>query len=171
MKRNGDIVSLFSKHAAKKAAAALPSSSVSEIVAEEEPQVQEGVTEETVNPVPSPPPPPLPVYDINRLPRDPGERQLIQSYPINDQDAIRRAYIELIFLEVHSNHMHMNFQKDKLEIESVTSILYGSINIIGSSIVPRRILVFALYAICSETTNVRAREQINLFWMVGEIGI
>ncbi|KAG2597648.1 hypothetical protein PVAP13_5KG243300 [Panicum virgatum] len=119
MKRNGDIVSLFSKHAAKKAAAALPSSSVSEIVAEEEPQVQEGVTEETVNPVPSPPPPPPPppppVYDINRLPRDP---------------------------EVHSNHMHMNFQKDKLEIESVTSILYGSINIIGSSIVPRRILFF-----------------------------
>ncbi|XP_039851369.1 uncharacterized protein LOC120709785 [Panicum virgatum] len=45
---------------AKKAAAALPSSSVSEIVAEEEPQVQEGVTEETVNPVPSPPPPPPP---------------------------------------------------------------------------------------------------------------
>ena len=47
MKRNGDIVSLFSKHAAKKAAAALPSSSVSEIVAEEEPQVQEGVNDGT----------------------------------------------------------------------------------------------------------------------------
>jgi hypothetical protein len=33
------------------------------------------------------------VYDISRLPYDPGERVPIASYPVNDQDAIRRAYI------------------------------------------------------------------------------
>ncbi|KAG2622152.1 hypothetical protein PVAP13_3NG281100 [Panicum virgatum] len=42
-------------------------------------------------------PPPVaekePVYDINRLPLDPGERQSIASYPYNDQDAVRRSYI------------------------------------------------------------------------------
>jgi hypothetical protein len=45
-------------------------------------------------PSPSPQPSSLPpVYDINRFPHDPGERQSILSYPVNDQDAIRRAYI------------------------------------------------------------------------------
>jgi hypothetical protein len=48
--------------------------------------------------MPSSPPPPSQssapsVYDINRLPHDPGERQPISSYHVNDQDAIRRAYI------------------------------------------------------------------------------
>jgi hypothetical protein len=31
-------------------------------------------------------------YDINRLQLDPGERQSIQSYHVNDQDSIRRTY-------------------------------------------------------------------------------
>jgi hypothetical protein len=35
----------------------------------------------------------LPFYDINHLPYDPGERAPIASYPVNDQDAISRAYI------------------------------------------------------------------------------
>jgi hypothetical protein len=38
-------------------------------------------------------PPPL-VYDLARLPQDPAERLLIVSYPINDQDVVRRAYID-----------------------------------------------------------------------------
>jgi hypothetical protein len=33
------------------------------------------------------------VYDINLLPYDPGERLPIEHYHVNDQDAVRRAYI------------------------------------------------------------------------------
>ena len=105
MKRSGvgDIASMFWKHVAKKKAC--PSRSpagdvteeqIEEVPAEEqtEESMQEGVIEENVNPVPSfSPPPPPPVYDINRLPQDPGERLPIASYPVNDQDAVRRAYI------------------------------------------------------------------------------
>ena len=40
-----------------------------------------------------PNPPPVaqkePIYDISRLPLDPGERQPIANYPVNDQDAVR----------------------------------------------------------------------------------
>ncbi|PUZ40799.1 hypothetical protein GQ55_9G452100 [Panicum hallii var. hallii] len=47
--------------------------------------------------MPPAPPPPVPekepIYDINQLPLDPGERQSIANYPVNDQDAVRRAYI------------------------------------------------------------------------------
>ncbi|XP_072149495.1 uncharacterized protein [Setaria viridis] len=103
MKRDGDIASLFQKHAAKKAAtAAVVSNTVTSPVenfAEEQNQDHDGVVvEEITDHVPSPPPlqPPAsqpPVYDINRLPRDPSERQPIESYHVNDQDAIRRAYI------------------------------------------------------------------------------
>jgi hypothetical protein len=65
------------------------------------------VVEENVNTMPSCPPPlapkgivtptptptPAPVYDISRIPHDPGDRQPIASYLVNDQDAIRKAYI------------------------------------------------------------------------------
>jgi hypothetical protein len=40
-----------------------------------------------------PPPPPSSVYDPGHLTQDPAERLPIVSYPINDQDALRRAYI------------------------------------------------------------------------------
>jgi len=92
MKRGGDIASLFQKHAAKKATAASNPSPI-ETMAEEHTQEQESIIEEIANHVPPPPPPPPPVYEINHLPHDLGERQPIQSYPVNDQDAIRRAYI------------------------------------------------------------------------------
>jgi hypothetical protein len=41
------------------------------------------------------PPPPLSlsVYDPGRLTQDPAKRLAIVSYPINDQDTVRRAYI------------------------------------------------------------------------------
>jgi len=100
MKRNRDITSLFQKHAAKKAAAAAVSSpppAIAATMVEGEPQEQEAIIEEIENPRPSSPPPvlppPPPVYDINRLPHDLGERLPIQSYSVNNQDAIRRAYI------------------------------------------------------------------------------
>jgi hypothetical protein len=96
MKRNSDIASLFQKHEAKKAVAAATSNNCSpspvEHVVKE--QTLERVIEETVNPMPPPPPQSSsPVYDNDRLPHDPGERHPILSYPVNDQDAIRRAYI------------------------------------------------------------------------------
>ncbi|XP_066316782.1 uncharacterized protein [Miscanthus floridulus] len=98
MKRNGDIRSLFQK-AAKKAAAIDPPPD--ENIVEEQNQEEDRVqVEEIADHLPSPPlasPPPLaskpPAYDINRLPYDLGERLPIEDYPVNDQDAIRRAYI------------------------------------------------------------------------------
>ena len=91
MKRNGNIVSLFQKHVAKKAAniAPSPSSNPDVNVVEDQPQEQERVIEENVDHTP----PPAPAYDVDRLPHDPGERLSIQSYHVNDQDAIRRSYI------------------------------------------------------------------------------
>ena len=95
MKRNGDIASLFQKHAAKKkAAAAAATSNPDPIEPVVEEQIHERVVKEIVNPMPPPQPSSLPpVYDINRLPHDPGKRRSILKYPVNDQDAIRRAYI------------------------------------------------------------------------------
>jgi hypothetical protein len=105
MKRNGDIAFLFQRHEAKKKAAATTTTSncspdpdpVEHVVEE---QTHERVAKEIINPMPPPlsPSPPQqsslpPVYDINRLPQDPGERCPILNYPVNDRDAIRRAYI------------------------------------------------------------------------------
>ena len=104
MKRNGDIRSLFQNAAKKAAAVALnpdpppaPDQSIVEEHNQEEDRVQ---VEEIADHLPSPPlaspPPPAskpPTHDINRLPYDPGERLPIEDYPVNDQDAIRRAYI------------------------------------------------------------------------------
>jgi hypothetical protein len=98
MKRNSDIA-FFQKHEAKKAVMATAATSNHspdpvELVVEE--QTLERVIEETVNPMPPPSPQPSslpPVYDINRLPHDPGETQPILSYLVNDQDVIQRAYI------------------------------------------------------------------------------
>jgi hypothetical protein len=91
MKRNGDIASLFQKHEAKKAVAAVVTSNCSpdpvESVVEE--QTHERVVEEIVNPMPLPQPSSLPlVYDINRLPHDPSERCPILKFSGNDQDVI-----------------------------------------------------------------------------------
>ena len=104
MKRNGDIRSLFQNAAKKAAVVALnpdpppaPDQSIVEEHNQEEDRVQ---VEEIADPLSSPPlaspPPPAskpPVYDINRLPYDPGERHPILKYHVNDQDVIRRAYI------------------------------------------------------------------------------
>ena len=103
MKRNVDIASLFRKHEAKKlAAASSPPPAPATKVIEEEDQEQSSVLSEAIDvdnilpPQPQPQlptPSSLPVYDINRLPHDPGERLPIASYDINDQDAIRRTYV------------------------------------------------------------------------------
>ena len=99
MKRNGDIRSLFQNAAKKAAVVALnldpppaPDQSIVEEHNQEEDRVQ---VEEIADLLPSPPlaspPPPAskpPVYDINCLPYDPGERLPIENYHVNDQDAI-----------------------------------------------------------------------------------
>jgi hypothetical protein len=93
MKKQGDIASLFRNHAAKKQKF-IASSLSPDVTQASTPQEQEEerINEEIVNPMPSAPPPP-PLYDVSRLPHDPGERQPIASYHANDHDAIRRAYI------------------------------------------------------------------------------
>ena len=108
------------KLAASASPSLVPAAPVVLVVEEEvqEPvQVQERIIEEDVNPSlvassvlsesieaedvlpPIPPPienvlpPQSPIYNVNRLPYDPGESLPIASYPFNDQDAIRRSYI------------------------------------------------------------------------------
>lgn len=118
MKRKCDIACMFEKYEAKNKAAS-PSPSV--VAADPEEQIEEQedvaaagseeqidehesgsdqgrVIEQNVTSTPMPPrPAPVsenePVYDISRLPLDPGERQPISNYPVNDQDAVRRSYI------------------------------------------------------------------------------
>jgi len=92
MKRNGNIVSLFQRHAAKKlAAASSPSPAPAANVVEEENQEQEGpaanMVEEKNQEQEEP------AYDINRLPHDPDLRLSIASYHVNDQDVVRRLYV------------------------------------------------------------------------------
>jgi hypothetical protein len=83
MKKQGNIVSLFRNHAAKKQKF---------IASTPQEQEEEMINEEIVDPMPYAPPPPT-LYDVSRLPHHPGERQPIASYHANDHDAIRRAYI------------------------------------------------------------------------------
>ncbi|KAF7087800.1 hypothetical protein CFC21_090961 [Triticum aestivum] len=106
MKRVGDIVSLFQREAmqiGKKKKAENMSDVVEEQTSEvvcvpivieeqsEEPILSmSNVTIEQTEDV-SPPSPP--VYDFIHLKHDPWERLPIASYPVNDQDAVRRAYI------------------------------------------------------------------------------
>jgi hypothetical protein len=95
MKRDGNIASMFQKFAAKKGSSSSLISRSSEDntnVAEEEPAPPSPPPSPPPAPPPSPPLPP-PVFDPDRLPQDPAERLPIVSYPINDQDAVRRAYI------------------------------------------------------------------------------
>ena len=94
MKRGSDIASLFQKYSSKKKVSS-PSTSVAAAIPEEQFEEQGGrdqdrVIAENATPIPMPSgPPPVaekePVYDISRLPLDPGERQSIASYPCNDQ--------------------------------------------------------------------------------------
>jgi hypothetical protein len=84
---------------------------------------------------------------------------------------IKTQLEEHIFLMVHLNLMHMNFQRGKLELEMVQALLYGCTNIIGLNIVLRRMLYFALFATCSKIKKTRARGLMHLQFKIGEIGI
>ena len=63
--------------------------------------------------------PPPTIYDVSRLPHDPGERQPIASYHANDHDAIRRAYILRGPFQPYAHE----FPNRKLEIEIAILIL------------------------------------------------
>lgn len=111
MKRDGDIASMFQKHAAKKCASSTPVVEEQNQVEEEDTIIEEivdpsiGPTEDVtaaVEPTPAPavtdvlptrPPQPSIGYDVDRLPHDPGERLPSASYHATDQDVVRRAYI------------------------------------------------------------------------------
>jgi hypothetical protein len=67
--------------------------------------------------------------------------------------------------------MHMNFQKEKFEIEVATLILCGSIIFLGLNIVSRIMMSFVLCAIYSKIRKVRARALMHLLRVDGEIGI
>ncbi|XP_066395716.1 uncharacterized protein [Miscanthus floridulus] len=85
MKRNGDIASLFQKHAAKKkvaAAAATSNPDPIEPVVEE--QIHERVVEEIINPMP----PPQPSSDTNRLPHDPVKKYVLDNAPADESSDI-----------------------------------------------------------------------------------
>ena len=93
---------------------------------------------------------------------------------------IKMQFKEHIFLKVHCNHLHIIFQKEKLGIEIVNSILYGlQHHWLEYSIKKDSVFCFICYLFkdnkckgkCSKITNVRARGQIHLLQMVGEIGI
>jgi hypothetical protein len=94
MKKQRDIVSLFRNHGVKKQKfiASSLSPNVTQASTPQEQEKERIKSEEIVNPIPSASLP-LTIYDVNRLPHDPGERQPIASYHANDHDAIRRAYI------------------------------------------------------------------------------
>ena len=70
---------------------------------------------------------------------------------------IKMQLEEPIFLEGHSNLMHMSFQNEELVIEIVVSHAYGLPNIIGLNIASRWILCFALSATCSEKKKIQGQ--------------
>jgi hypothetical protein len=94
-------------------------------------------------PPPPLPPPPL-VYDPGHLPQDPIERLTIVSYPIYDQDVVRRAYI----LKGPFKPYAHDFKKRKSGTRDQAFNVHGFTNIIGLNIVSRMMLHFALYASC-----------------------
>ena len=193
MKRDGSIASLFQKHIAKKLAASSssPSPVPAATVVEEQIQEQERIIEEDVNPSlvassvlsesseaedvlpPIPPPienvlpPQSPIYDVNRLPYDPGERLPIASYPFNDQDAIRRSYILNGPYQPYSHE----FKKRAIggRERGFNCVWFYKYDWVEYS--KKRKLCFASYATCSRTNKVRARGQMHLQQRVGTIGI
>jgi hypothetical protein len=84
---------------------------------------------------------------------------------------IMMQFEEHIFLEVHFNHMHMNSQIGKLEIEIAILILCGFKIFLGLNIVSRKMLHFALCATYLKVKQIRAKGLLHLLQMVGIIGI
>ncbi|EAZ17042.1 hypothetical protein OsJ_32532 [Oryza sativa Japonica Group] len=119
MKRNGDIASLFRKHEAKAKKRADLIDEEAQIEEEEPPLVEphpvptpvvEATNEEQDAP---------PEYDADHLQYDPGLRSPIASYDVNEQDAVRRAYIlkgpnqcyahDFPVREIYGKKRHFNF--------------------------------------------------------------
>jgi hypothetical protein len=80
------------------------------------------------------------------LSQDPAERLPIVSYPVNDHDVVRRAYI----LKGPFKPYAHEFKKERVALGIGHSMLYGFTNIIGLNIVSRMMSHFALYASCSK---------------------
>ncbi|XP_004986856.1 zinc finger MYM-type protein 1-like [Setaria italica] len=115
MKRDGNIASLFQKHEAKRkaaAAAATSNRSSDPVVPVVEEQTRERVVEEIETHILAPPPPPPPqpssvppVYDINRLPQDPG--LAFRGHDESKESSNRGNFIELLkFLAGNSEEVN-----------------------------------------------------------------
>ena len=86
------------------------------------------------------------IYDVDRLPHDPGKRIPIIQYSANEQDAVRRGYIAKGPC-LHASQGHIIFHSDKLVV-SVAFRLDGLTSMIGLSTVWKRMLPSALFVIC-----------------------
>nr|XP_034570453.1 zinc finger MYM-type protein 1-like [Setaria viridis] len=115
MKRDGNIASLFQKHEAKRkaaAAAATSNRSFDPVVPVVEEQTRERVVEEIETHILAPPPPPPPqpssvppIYDINRLPQDPG--LAFRGHDESKESSNRGNFIELLkFLAGNSEEVN-----------------------------------------------------------------
>ncbi|TVU38573.1 hypothetical protein EJB05_11953, partial [Eragrostis curvula] len=144
-KRDEDIASLIRKMAAKKSASSSPSVPSTDATAHGSSEVNGPITSTDASrisgengpliasieaqqhegsgstPASSPPMLPPPPYSSDHLPQDPADRLPIASYPINDQDVIRRAYI----MKGPKNLVHKHLLKGKLALEIGHSISGG----------------------------------------------
>jgi hypothetical protein len=117
----------FKKNTKKKSSSpSIPSTDVEHVEADEE-HVGSG-SGSTLGPslIPSPPPP---IYDPDRFPQDPIERLPIVSYPINNQDDVRRSYI---LKGPFKPYAHELKRKIKVTLEIGHLMLYGFINIFSA---------------------------------------
>jgi len=94
-------------------------------------------------------PPQSPIYDVNCLPYDPGERLPLQVILL----MIKMQLEGHIFLMVHTNLIHMNLRKEQLEVESGVSIVYGFTNMIGLNIVKKGSCVLLLMLLVQGQTK------------------
>jgi hypothetical protein len=106
-----------------------------------------------------PPPSPPSVYDPGRPTQDLAERLSIVSYPINDQDDVRRAYI---LKDPFKPYAHNFKKKERVVLGIGHSMLHGFTNIIDLNIVSRMMPYFALYAFCSKR---RGQKSFYSLWM------
>ena len=103
MKRDGDIASMFRKHAAKKRASV--SSPVVEEQNQEQEHLEERVIEEVVGPTPTPPPSVEPVEDV--LPFLLHQGLAFRGHDESQESSNRGNFIELLkFLAANSEEVN-----------------------------------------------------------------
>ena len=112
-------------------------------------------------------PPSPPVYDFSRLKHDPRDMPPIASYPINDQDALRRAYI---LKKPFKPYAH-NFKKRTIgsRERSFNPLWLHNHSWLEYSIKKESAFCFVCYLFKEKKLVVR--ELMHLLMVVGVIGI